>query len=84
MSSYRQILYHIVFRTKNGGKTLPQEQEKNCMHGYAALTQAWRDKEMIINYIKNQQEHHKTENFLEEYRRILEENGIVIDDKYFP
>ena len=23
MSSYRQILYHIVFRTKNGEKTLP-------------------------------------------------------------
>lgn len=28
MSSYRQILYHIVFRTKNGMKTLPQEHVK--------------------------------------------------------
>ena len=52
--------------------------------GYAALTYTWRDKEMIVNYIKNQQEHHKKESFMDEYRRLLEEHGIVIDDKYFP
>ena len=52
--------------------------------GYAALTYTWRDKEMIVNYIKNQQEHHKKVSFMDEYRRLLEEHGIVIDDKYFP
>jgi putative transposase len=148
MSSYRQILYHIIFRTKNGKRTLAQEQikelyayilgiikNKNCflyringmedhihilsdLHpgtaladfirdiktsssvwlkrqktftdfsgwadGYAALTYAWRDKDLIVNYIKNQQEHHKKETFEEEYRRLLEENGIKIDERFFP
>ncbi len=148
MSSYRQILYHIVFRTKNGEKTLHQEnikklyayilgivKSKNCflyringtedhihflsdLHpnialadymrdiktasslwlkqqkefpgfngwadGYAALTYAWHDKDKIINYIKNQQEHHKKITFREEYKQILEEHGISTNERYFP
>ncbi len=148
MSSYRQILYHLIFRTKESGKTLNQTysrelyayimgfvKNKNCflyringmedhihilcdLHpsialsdylrdmktstsiwlkqsgkfssfegwadGYAALTYAWKDKELIINYIKNQQEHHKKETFEEELRRILEEHGVVVDERFFP
>ena len=52
--------------------------------GYAALTYGWKDKEMIINYIKNQQEHHKTESFEDELRRLLKEHGIEVNDKFFP
>ena len=52
--------------------------------GYAALTYAWRDKDMIVNYIINQQEHHKKESFNDEYKRLLEEHEITIDDRYFP
>lgn len=37
---------------------------------------------MIINYVKNQKEHHKTESFLDEYKRLLTENGIEFDEKY--
>jgi putative transposase len=148
MSSYRRILYHLIFRTKDSRKTLIQEhskelyaylmgfiRNKNCflyringiedhlhifcdLHpsialadfmrdikttssiwlkqsgkflefngwadGYAALTYGWKDKEMIINYIKNQQDHHKKESFQNELRRLLKEQGIEIDNKYFP
>ncbi len=52
--------------------------------GYAALTYGWKDKEMIVNYIKNQQEHHKVETFEVELRRLLKEQGIEVDEKYFP
>ena len=52
--------------------------------GYSALTYSWKDKEMIINYIKNQQEHHKTESFNDELRRLLKEHGVEIDERYFP
>jgi REP element-mobilizing transposase RayT len=52
--------------------------------GYAALTYSYRDKDMIVNYIKNQQEHHYKESFEAELRRLLKENGIEIDEKYFP
>ena len=148
MSSYRQILYHLIFRTKDSRKALATDhsrelyayfmgiiKNKNCFlyringmedhihilcdlhpsialadymrdvktasslwlkqsgkfpefggwaEGYAAFTYAWKDKEMIISYIKNQQEHHKNESFEEELRRLLVEHGIEIDEKYFP
>lgn len=37
----------------------------------------------IYNYIKNQKNHHKTTSFQDEYRKILEEQNIVIDERYF-
>jgi REP element-mobilizing transposase RayT len=52
--------------------------------GYAALTYAWRDKERIISYIKNQRIHHEKENFLDEYRRLLVEHNVSINENYFP
>lgn len=50
--------------------------------GYGAFTYSSREKNMIINYIKNQKEHHKSECFYEEYKRLLSENGIEFDEKY--
>jgi putative transposase len=148
MSSYRQILYHLIFRTKDSRKTLVEEhskelyaylmgiiKNKNCflyringmedhlhilsdLHptialadymrdiktsssiwlkqsgkfpefdgwadGYAALTYSWKDKDLIIFYIKNQQEHHKKETFEDELRRLLKEHGINVDERFFP
>ena len=52
--------------------------------GYGAFTYAWRDKNLIANYIKNQQEHHKKESFEDELKRMLKENGIDFDERYFP
>jgi len=148
MSSYRQILYHLVFRTKDSRKTIVLAyskelfayimgiiRNKNCFlyringmedhlhilcdlhpsialadymrdikmsssiwlkqsgkfpdfngwaEGYAALTYGWKDKEMNASYIKNQPEHHKKESFENKLRRLLEEYGIKVDEKYFP
>ena len=50
--------------------------------GYGAFTKSTRDKEMIINYIKNQKEHHRHTTFLEEYKRLLDEEGIDWDERY--
>lgn len=49
---------------------------------YGAFTYSVREKDMIINYIKNQKEHHKKENFYEEFKRLLIENDIEFDEKY--
>jgi putative transposase len=148
MSSYRQILYHVIFRTKDSKKSLTQThikelyayilgiiKNKNCIlyringiedhihilsdlhpsyaladyvkdikvasslwikqsgkfqnfvgwsDGYAALTYAWRDKDIIENYIINQQKHHENQAFDEEYKQLLEEHGIKIDERFFP
>ena len=50
---------------------------------YAAISYNVRDKEMIVNYIKGQKEHHSVVSFADEYRQFLTENGVVIREEYF-
>lgn len=50
--------------------------------GYGAFTYSIREKDKIINYIRNQKEHHKKETFRNEFQKLLIENGIEFDEKY--
>jgi len=147
VASFHQILYHIIFRTKDGRGTIPAENQtelfkyiwgiiknKNCVlhringmqehlhiliglhpsialadlvreiktsssnwlkqseafpffngwaSGYCALTYSYKDKDTIVNYIKNQQEHHKEENFENELKRFFVENGLGTGEEFF-
>lgn len=147
MGSYRQIIYHITFRTKYNIKAIDPEHKKelyryiwgivknkHCIlfqingiedhvhilsdlhpsvrladyvkdikvassiwmkqsgkfpnfrgwaESYGAFTVAYRNKQTVINYIKNQEEHHKKVNAERELIRLLKENGIKIDE-HFP
>ena len=148
MSSYRQHLYHLVFRTKQSMPPIKQDhvnelyayitgivKHKNShlyringienhlhiltdMHpsiapadfmrdvkassslwmknselfpqfigweeGYGSFTCSYSDANRLIEYIKNQQEHHKRVTFEEEYLKILVGSGITPDEKFFP
>ena len=148
MSSYRQHLYHIVFRTKYSLPSIKQEyvndlysyitgiiKNKKChlyringvenhLHiltdinpslapidfirdvkvssslwmkasclftafngwavGYGSFTCSFKDLDRLIEYIKNQQEHHRKISFEQEYRNLLMEYGIIPDEKFFP
>ena len=50
---------------------------------YAAFSYCERDKDLIVNYIKNQKEHHANVSFPDEYRNFLADNGVVINEEYF-
>ncbi|MFN4365921.1 IS200/IS605 family transposase [Chryseobacterium hispalense] len=50
--------------------------------GYGAFTYSEREKDIIVNYIKNQKEHHKTESFEDEYKNLLKSHGVEFDEKY--
>ncbi len=50
--------------------------------GYGAFTYSIREKDLIINYINNQKEHHRSEKFFDEYYRLLVENKIEFEEKY--
>jgi REP element-mobilizing transposase RayT len=50
--------------------------------GYGAFTYAIKDKQFLIDYIKNQEEHHKRITFKEEYLDFLKEHKIVFEEKY--
>jgi putative transposase len=50
--------------------------------GSGAFTYSIKERDVVINYVKNQKEHHKSENFYDEYKRLLIENGIEFDERY--
>ncbi len=50
--------------------------------GYGAFTHSLSDKDMLIEYVKNQEEHHKKVSFKEEYIRLLKEHKIDFNEKY--
>ncbi|MCC6690247.1 MAG: transposase [Bacteroidia bacterium] len=146
MSSYRQILYQIVFRTKSGKNTISEKhcdelykyitgivKNNKCMlfringvsnhlhivcdlhpsvsladlvkdikiasnawmkssekfpdfdgwsDGYGAFTYSIKEKDRVIEYVKNQKEHHKNFNFMDEYKKLLVDHGVEFDEKY--
>ena len=148
MSTYTQILYHIVFATKNRHRVLDQPRREDLFRyiwgivknhhchlyriggvedhvhilsslhptvaladfikdikvassgwikdekvfpefeawqeGYAALTCSLGEKDRLIEYIKGQEEHHRTVSFLDEYREMLRVAGIELDERYLP
>ena len=50
--------------------------------GYAGFTCSFKDKDRLIEQVKNQEEHHKTITFREELIKLLIEQGIDFDEKY--
>jgi hypothetical protein len=38
--------------------------------------------EAVRQYIRNQQEHHRQDDFQTEYRRFCEKNGRPVDERY--
>jgi len=52
--------------------------------GYGAFTYSVDAKENLINYVKNQEEHHRKTTFREEYIQLLKEHNVEFDEKYLP
>jgi putative transposase len=146
MSTYTQIIYQIIFGTKNKDETLAKDnrsklfeymvgillnnkchvycingvedhihiicqlhpsvglawlvkdiklatsafiKEKNLFTkfigwqvGYGAFTYSIKEKEKLIAYVNNQEEHHKRITFREEYIELLNEHGVEFDERY--
>jgi REP element-mobilizing transposase RayT len=146
MSTYTQIIYQIVFSTKNRERSLNKYKRddlykyiwgvlknKNChlyriggvkdhihilthlhpsislsalvkdiklassayikenklftyfngwQEGYGAFTYSIKEKDNLIEYIKNQEQHHAIKTFKDEYLELLKEHEIEFDEKY--
>lgn len=50
--------------------------------GYGAFTYSIKEKDKLIEYVKNQEARHHTKSFKEEYVELLQEHGIEYDEKY--
>jgi len=53
-------------------------------NGFGAFSYGNSQVEQVFNYIKNQQEHHKTKSFREEYLAFLQKFGVDYEEKYLP
>ena len=55
----------------------------NWQIGYGGFTYSFREKDRLIEYVKNQEEHHKKKSYQEELIELLKEHGIDFEEKYF-
>lgn len=54
----------------------------NWQSGYAVFSYARSQRDIVIKYIMNQETHHKTKSFQEEYLKMLADFDVAYDDKY--
>ena len=54
----------------------------NWQDGYGAFTVSHADKDEVVEYIKDQEQHHKRVTFRDELRGMLEKFGVTFDEKY--
>ncbi len=58
------------------------KNEFQWQSGYGAFSFSKSQRDTVIKYIENQEEHHKTKTFREEYLKILNDFEITYDNKY--
>jgi len=51
-------------------------------HGYGAFTHSRMQIDTVVNYILNQEQHHKKKSFKDEYLEILFKNGVEFKEEY--
>ena len=54
----------------------------NWQQGYGAFSYSQSQLSRVINYINNQEEHHKKKTFTEEYKSFLKAFNVEFDERY--
>lgn len=55
---------------------------KGWQEGYGAFTYSISSKENLIAYVMNQEEHHRTRSFEDEYKGLLHTHDVTFEEKY--
>ncbi len=50
--------------------------------GYGGFSVGWSQVEIVKKYIRNQKQHHRKVQFIDEYKNLLDEYGISYEDRY--
>ncbi|MBS1707514.1 MAG: transposase [Armatimonadetes bacterium] len=51
--------------------------------GYGAFAVSHHERDKVVAYVANQADHHRKVSSADELRKLLEDNGIVYDERYF-
>ena len=63
-------------------ETFPEKKAFAWQKGYGAFSVSKSIEPRLIEYIKNQQEHHRRRSFKEEFVELLERHSIEYDKQY--
>ena len=63
-------------------QTFPALGDFAWQEGYGAFSVSKSQEEAVRNYIRDQREHHKTEDFKSELLRFLRLHGVEFDERY--
>ena len=61
---------------------LPTMSRFAWQRGYGAFSVGPSDRDALCSYIDNQEEHHRTRSFQDEYRTFLMKYGVTYDERY--
>jgi len=50
--------------------------------GYGGFSVGWSQVDTVKNYIRNQKQHHRKVQFIDEYKSLLDEYGISYEERY--
>jgi REP element-mobilizing transposase RayT len=73
----KEASHALILRERSLFKNFPGWQV-----GYSGFTYHISSKDSLINYVKNQAEHHKTISFKDELIELLNEHGVDYKDEY--
>ena len=57
-------------------------QKFQWQDGYGAFSYSRSHVDVVVKYINNQRQHHKTTTFLDEYKLMLDKFGVSYDEQY--
>jgi putative transposase len=60
----------------------PEYRNFYWQDGYGGFSVSHSQVNIVKNYIINQKQHHQKTSFLEEYKNLLNENGVEFDERY--
>jgi putative transposase len=63
-------------------QSIPNQKHFAWQEGYAAFSVSRSQEQAVIEYIRNQHEHHKKNGFQQELLELLRRHGIDFDPKY--
>jgi len=60
----------------------PRQKAFQWQAGYGAFSVSQSKVAQVVEYVENQEEHHRRFDFKTEFRRLLERHGIPYDERY--
>jgi len=82
-----ELIPHLVEEIKTSTNVWIKEKRLSnfkfeWQHGYGAFTHSRMQIDKVVNYILNQEHHHKMKSFKEEYLDMLTKNGVEFKQEY--